>query len=139
MARRQLREQCRDCGKLFGENLAHALATAGTPDLDLRAAQTAGESEREARERHWKNYAESRQRERDEESRRWWANYNDYLNTSEWRHRRRLVLDRANGVCEGCRERRATQVHHLTYKHVASEFLWELVAVCDECHQRVHG
>ena len=33
---------------------------------------------------------------------------------------------------------KATQVHHLTYQHVFAEFAFELVAVCDECHARLH-
>jgi 5-methylcytosine-specific restriction endonuclease McrA len=36
------------------------------------------------------------------------------------------------------RLKRATQVHHTTYKHVGNEFLWELRAICDECHDRFH-
>lgn len=55
-----------------------------------------------------------------------------------WARKRSLVLERANHTCEGCGIRRATQVHHLTYKHVYDEFLWELVATCDECHDRAH-
>jgi 5-methylcytosine-specific restriction endonuclease McrA len=45
----------------------------------------------------------------------------------------------SRGVCEGCREQPASEVHHLTYEHVGEEFLWELEAVCDDCHSRVHG
>jgi hypothetical protein len=47
-------------------------------------------------------------------------------------------MGRANNLCEGCGRRRAAQVHHLTYDHVFDEFLWELIAICDECHSRVH-
>jgi len=67
-----------------------------------------------------------------------WRWYSDYLDTDTWRVRRRLVLERAGGLCEGCRKEPATQVHHLTYDHVEHEFLWELVAVCRECHERFH-
>lgn len=28
--------------------------------------------------------------------------------------------------------------HHLTYAHVTQEFLFELVAICGDCHARVH-
>lgn len=64
--------------------------------------------------------------------------YDIYLKTPGWRARRAKVMKRANGICEGCLERQATQVHHLTYGHVFEEFMFELVAVCDECHARVH-
>jgi hypothetical protein len=64
--------------------------------------------------------------------------YDDYLATPEWRAKRAKVLKRANGICEGCLERNATQVHHLTYEHIRREFMFELIAVCEECHTRLH-
>jgi 5-methylcytosine-specific restriction endonuclease McrA len=67
------------------------------------------------------------------------ADYRAYLRSDHWLDIRRRVLQRAQGLCEGCLRRRATQVHHLTYAHAGAEFLWELVAVCEQCHARVHG
>ncbi len=64
--------------------------------------------------------------------------YAAYLKSPEWRAKSRQVILRAQGMCEGCRERPATQVHHLTYEHRFNEFLWELVAICENCHARVH-
>jgi hypothetical protein len=51
----------------------------------------------------------------------------------------RKVLARAHGLCEGCGERTATQVHHLSYKRVFDEMLFDLVAVCDACHDKLHA
>jgi len=79
------------------------------------------------------------QRSRAEEKRRWRTWYDGYLTTDAWRRRREKVLERAGGVCEGCGERRAVQVHHRTYAHVGDEFLFELVALCTPCHKRLHG
>ena len=64
--------------------------------------------------------------------------YAAYLKSPEWRAKSKLVILRAQGICEGCRERPATQAHHLTYEHRFNEFLWELVAICDDCHTRIH-
>src|SRR6516162_3561540 len=138
LERRQLRPQCCDCGKLLSAQLSHSLATAHTPALDEERARVALENEQEARDRAWAARRQEWQRERDEESEQWWDQYSAYLQTDEWRHRRTLVMGRAGGVCEGCQERRATQVHHLSYQHVTNEFLWELVAICDVCHRRIH-
>jgi hypothetical protein len=66
------------------------------------------------------------------------AEYRDYLQSPRWAVLRRRVIERAGGVCEGCRSRAAVNVHHLTYSHIFHEFLWELVAVCRECHERYH-
>ncbi|SRR6266849_6211614 len=65
--------------------------------------------------------------------------YDIYLSTPSWQAKRAKVMKRAGGLCEGCLERNATQVHHLTYDHIFDEFMFELVAVCDECHARLHA
>jgi hypothetical protein len=139
MARRYLREQCLDCGKLFGESLAHALATVGTPELDLRAARAAQENEQNEHEREWRERAEQREREWQQKNEQWWDWYNEYLQSPEWWKLHTLVMERDGHLCQGCRKRPATQAHHLSYKHVGKEFLFELIAVCDECHNRFHG
>jgi DnaB-like helicase N terminal domain len=65
--------------------------------------------------------------------------YQNYLRSDEWRAKRRLVMDRCGGLCEGCRNAPVSEVHHLTYEHVGDELLFELVGLCRECHQRVHS
>lgn len=64
--------------------------------------------------------------------------YDEYLKSPQWREKRKLVLQRANGLCEGCRLAAPTEVHHLTYSHVFKELLFQLVALCRSCHERVH-
>ena len=61
-----------------------------------------------------------------------------YLKTPAWKGLRNRTLARAQGHCEGCGRWPATDVHHLTYAHVGQEFLWELRAVCRDCHDRLH-
>lgn len=65
--------------------------------------------------------------------------YSEYLASTQWAKRRRAIFARANGKCEGCGEGGAEEVHHLTYEHVGAEFLFELVAVCRKCHERLHA
>ncbi|HVI77923.1 MAG TPA: hypothetical protein VM715_07135 [Candidatus Acidoferrum sp.] len=64
--------------------------------------------------------------------------YDIYLASSGWQTKRAKILKRAGGICEGCLERKATQVHHVTYDHIFEEFMFELIAICDECHVRLH-
>lgn len=68
----------------------------------------------------------------------WHNRYRAYLKTDAWAKKRDFVLERARGVCEGCGTARATTVHHLTYEHAGDEFLWELRAVCEACHDKAH-
>lgn len=66
------------------------------------------------------------------------AEYAQYLSSPEWRAKRQLVLKRCGGTCEGCMSAAVDQVHHLTYKHIYRELLFELVGLCDECHRVAH-
>lgn len=69
------------------------------------------------------------------EFRNWYA---EYLQSDEWKEKRAKTILRAGGICEGCRCKEATVVHHLTYRDVGDEFLFQLVALCDGCHHRYH-
>jgi hypothetical protein len=46
-------------------------------------------------------------------------------------------MERDGDICQSCGVAVATQVHHLTYKHIFEEPLFDLVAICDECHEMV--
>jgi 5-methylcytosine-specific restriction endonuclease McrA len=93
---------------------------------------------RHAWEQRWEAQRQQREAERREERAAWFAKYDQYLRTPAWRSLRAKVLRRANGTCEACLECRATQVHHKTYERVFSEAAFDLVAICDQCHGRLH-
>lgn len=128
----QHRRQCLACGDAVGTSVARATALqeTGRPpepfdEIFFQEMRTAAKTAREV----------ALEKERDE----WWAWYNLYLNSSEWRRRRNLVLRRANGICEGCLLPPAAHVHHKTYEHVGRELLFELVALCEDCHDLAHA
>jgi len=75
---------------------------------------------------------------REERNRLWWHDYNTYLNSDRWKIKRAAVLDRDKYICQGCLQNKATQVHHLSYKRVFNEPLFDLVAICDDCHELCH-
>ena len=136
--RRQLREQCLDCGWLLPEQRAHRLAMATTPDTDEVALKRCIE----ARERSIIERGEERRRSydaaREAENAAWWDRYNDYLASEKWACMRRIIFARDKGTCQGCLRREAAQVHHLSYRNVCNEFAFELISICDECHERFH-
>lgn len=63
--------------------------------------------------------------------------YADYLASDAWKAKRALVLKRCGGVCEGCGVAAATEVHHQHYDHLFNEFLFELLGLCHDCHDRI--
>ena len=48
------------------------------------------------------------------------------------------VMLRDKNICQACLTRQATDVHHLTYKHIYNEPLFDLVAICRPCHEKLH-
>jgi hypothetical protein len=125
--------QCLRCGEPQGNPIAKAkvLAESGgePPDFD-------DELNEQWKAEYAAGWEDIRKRfDREAFLKEWYA---DYLRSPEWGRRRAAVMRRANGVCEGCGECPPTEVHHLTYKHVGREFLFELVALCEGCHTRAH-
>lgn len=92
--------------------------------------------------RNWERRREEAQAEFQQQSDQWRAEYAAYLESPEWFAKRDLVLKRDQNLCQaqcgGCTTR-ADHVHHLTYKHLFNEPLFDLVAVCRSCHNAVHG
>jgi hypothetical protein len=64
--------------------------------------------------------------------------YKWYRCSPSWHERREWILKRAAHVCEMCRKRPATEVHHLTYKRVFNEDPADLMALCRQCHAEIH-
>lgn len=69
-----------------------------------------------------------------------WAFYNRYIQTPEWKERSRMTLERDQYRClarlSGCLGR-ASQAHHWTYTHVGNEPLFDLFSVCVPCHEKI--
>lgn len=67
------------------------------------------------------------------------AEYKKYLKSPQWKALRRNVLDRDNGRCTQCRGTQRLHVHHLHYSTFESEDLDDLVTLCEDCHNVLHG
>lgn len=66
------------------------------------------------------------------------SEYSEYLSSPEWATLRNSVIERCGNLCEGCRQSSVDDVHHLTYRHIGREFLFQLVGLCRSCHTRWH-
>ena len=64
--------------------------------------------------------------------------YYEYLQSSEWKAKRELVLIRDKYKCQICNIKMADDVHHLTYENLGNEKLSDLLSVCRECHIKIH-
>lgn len=64
--------------------------------------------------------------------------YQAVMQSAGWRHRRSQAIRRAGRRCQECGTAGPLDVHHLSYAHLGDERPWELVAVCESCHDRLH-
>lgn len=60
--------------------------------------------------------------------------YRDALRSLHFRQVCRAVFKRANGICERCHKRPATDPHHKHYNTLGRERPEDLLAVCRPCH-----
>src|SRR5262245_4611509 len=65
--------------------------------------------------------------------------YQAYLASREWGLLREAVKERSGGICERCNKNGGTAVHHVTYARLYCERLEDLIHLCDECHDFLHG
>jgi len=128
--------QCLACGYQQGGPVKHATLTAAQMHALCDWDNTLKEDFVRQRD---ERYAQKRDQAEQAAYREWLRCYRAYLASDEWQLRRKLVLLRAQGICEGCRSKPANDVHHHTYAHAGDEFLFELVALCRTCHERFHS
>jgi 5-methylcytosine-specific restriction endonuclease McrA len=131
---------CRNCGNLT------AMIKMENPDEWKNLPLVTKEFTDQVAEERWQrrkafyNYiSEKREKQIQDANDKWWAEYNDYLKTPQWRDKRTRVLNRDNYVCQACLVNKAVDVHHLTYDRVFKEPLFDLVGVCKECHEMIHS
>lgn len=131
-----LQEQCPACGEKFGSAISkekfssQQLAKMKAWDEQLAATFRSKQTElwnQLKAEEEAKGLAE------------WQQAHAAYIASPAWKKKRNAVIKRANALCEGCGEQKATEVHHLNYDHLGEEFLFELVAICRSCHERYHA
>jgi len=127
----QYKLQCTVCGKP-GNAIAYAQITAAQ-------RMAAPPYNRTLREQFYQEQADRRQQQRRTGTDAWLEWYTQYLQSDIWQGKRNLVFRRAGRVCEACGITMATNIHHLTYAHVGAEPLFDLAAVCQSCHDEIHG
>jgi hypothetical protein len=131
----QVKDECQECGKPIGLAKAQGPETANLPFGDPEIAKAYAAKRRAI---HLEILRKHRLLQQNRNS-DWWKAYKVYLLSPEWAAKRRKILERAKGACEGCGNPAASMdVHHISYANRFDEFLFELVALCPRCHLRAH-
>ena len=129
---KRYQRQCVVCSQPVGSWISKSKAARemrldAIPTFDKQAMQAA-----------WDNLKDLDMAQVDYELPRMRLTYEEYLRSPAWLKKRDLVIKRAGGICEGCGAAQPSQVHHFSYENLGNEFLWELAAVCSNCHDRAH-
>lgn len=131
------RWRCRTCTKLFASVSKADVDRTSTPWTDLPDGLI--EYEEYFAEVNRYVLAQNAELEKTLQQQRNTA-YEQYLQSSSWRLKRDAVMKRDCYLCQGCLIAQATEVHHLTYDRIYNEMLFDLVAVCHDCHiNKIHG
>ena len=69
----------------------------------------------------------------------WREEHAKYINSKQWKDKRKLVLDRDSHKCTSCGSAESLHIHHLTYKNFKNEPLEDLTTLCKYCHAKVHN
>lgn len=61
----------------------------------------------------------------------------EYLRSDEWKKIRDSIMS-SNPDCQCCKEKKASDLHHMVYRHIVDIKVTELLPVCRECHSYIH-
>jgi len=132
---RHFRVQCSRCGQARQATTAERTRHVNPQPFDE-------DLQRSWWERKSKAYQQLSEQEATSARQAWLDQYSAFLQTPEWARCRNLVLERDGHTCRallpGCTQH-AAEVHHLTYDHWWNPPLFDLVAVCRECHEQITG
>jgi hypothetical protein len=132
-------EQCRRCGHWAAKKREDIEKFGEVGVFDSELKESFYKKRSEAQKEIWDAIEMSRQSEIVERRASFLNEYHNHINSAEWQKTRYAVLSRDKFTCQGCGCKKASEVHHLTYANFGCEFLFQLVAICHECHQRIHG
>lgn len=75
--------------------------------------------------------------------------YDQYLETPHWKAFQKLAFEEqrqrlGHNRCEHCPPnapipKEPLHVHHLTYERLGAELLSDVVIICRDCHNKIHG
>lgn len=64
--------------------------------------------------------------------------YFKYLNSEDWKERRKGMMVEANWICENCGGK-AVELHHISWDNLGYEvFGVDVIPLCKECHEEEH-
>lgn len=79
-------------------------------------------------------YRKPRRKNKDD----WRADYDNYLQSPQWRNKRQELFNERGKKCEHCGATTQIHVHHIHYRNLGNEKLEDLMVLCKSCHEEEH-
>lgn len=139
----QVKKQCSNCGEVIGNALGGYTKEQreSFPEVDKTKRENYTILKWDLIQAFHNKRRQLQQCLNDERQSQWWVQYKAYLNSNIWVDKRARALSRDKNICQGCLLNRATEVHHKSYEFVdfkGSEPLFDLVSLCNPCHEKLH-
>lgn len=138
LGRSSVVRQCLNCGDSRGAvNKATQPQWFNLPVFDEALRQRWHKLRSDWWEQRRQNYEAGRLAEQME----FWRRYDAHVTqrSPKWQALCRRVRERCKNTCEGCAAALVDHVHHKTYANLGDELLFQLVGLCEACHEKVHG
>jgi hypothetical protein len=138
---KQILRQCQNCGhSILNLPIARSKVPTGEEILAFDSELNSDYDTRLSDENRkgWALFQESHIERRKKEFDEWLTQrYYPYLQSSKWKRKEEYVLKRDNFLCQACLESEATTAHHTSRNFFQNEPLFDLVAICESCKDKI--
>ena len=137
---KQLRKQCLNCGKAEGTIYKHSVVEyIDKLPLFNEALRASYDSIlQEMYNKQYEDIKDQKQKDFEIEREKRKQQYANYLKSYEWKRKHDFIMNKYGYRCVLC-FKPAVNIHHLTYDRVFLEDERDLIALCKNCHEFVHG
>jgi len=139
----QIKKQCLDCGHSVGNAIKHENFTPDEikklPQFDLDFREKRSQEIWQSKKFTLEQKRIETQQKQAQDHAKYKQEYHDYLSSAAWQEKRKSIISRDNGLCQGCLSRPIHDIHHLTYDNIGDELLFQLIGLCRPCHERIHN
>jgi hypothetical protein len=132
------KKACTNCKQVFGKPIKKDFDFDTFPFYSQDAFKKNQNERNQSRDLLYKALENLKKEFNEKKSNEWWNDYNQYLQTYKWQLIRKRVLEREKNICQGCGIAKANHVHHTTYENLGDELLFQLIALCLPCHNKLH-
>lgn len=138
---KQILRQCQNCGHaILNQPVSRNKVPADEEVIpfDYKLNSSYDTKLFEENNKGWELFQQSHVERRKKEFDDWLTqHYYPYLQSDKWKLKEKYVLKRDNFLCQACLDAEATTAHHTSKNFFQNEPLFDMVAICQPCKDRI--